>query len=230
MATVNPYAAPTQTTRFVGLSPDTEFIVSGECVLCEAKVSLPPVCISTGKTNGLTQVAGVLKWSPRWVTNLRVLLTVFGTPFLIGSSIQFMNEKIEDTATVLHALCALAVFVATTAVWVHFAIGRRRVEAKWFIEQRLEKKESSRRRFWKNVSGVGALAAVGAVLMGAAGLDRGLFVAAVWLLLLSMLVWVARVGKPTSPTFIGRHEGLNVLLMKPSFIDEVRRIMEQQSA
>ncbi len=229
MATVNPYAAPTQTNRFVGLSPDTEFIVSGECVLCEDRLSLPPVCISTGNTKNLSEQSGILRWSPRWVTNLRILLSVFGTPFLIGSSIQFMNQKIEDTATAIHALCAVAVFVATTVVWVHFAIGRRRVEASWYIEQQINAKETSRRRFWKNVSGVGALASVGAILMGAAGMDRELFVAAFWLLLLSMLVWIARVGKPTSPTFIGRHEGLNVLLMKASFIGEVRRIMEQQS-
>lgn len=228
---VNPYAAPADSSRFRGLSPDTEFLVSGECVLGGELISLPRVCIATGRTTGLKSEETRLKWTPRWMVNVRTLLTVVGLPILFGFVIQNLRSQpggVPVWAQVLPWVIVITITVLGVAAWILAFRFTSHVKITWFVKEEIFAAEERRRRTWRFIL---MTCIVAAVLLGYSGFAvwSPWMPLVFWGLLITALAASFRLKPKHRPQFLGQHEGLNVVLLSEHFTRTVRSIIEQQS-
>lgn len=216
--TFNPYEAPTQEAHHRGLSPDTEFLVSGNCILCGDQITLPPVCVATGQTDDLLQKTVRLKWQPRWLWGL----CIFFTMLALNISFSLLFE------TVLHL--ALAAFVWASVVLTGIGLWRwtYRVQATWCVARTVAAKERRRRNFWIAI-GIGCFC-LAAISIGLGLFRDDLYLAGTFVTGLFGLSALSRIARKVGPQFAGRYEGLNVLLrLSPAFLEEINRMIQRQA-
>ncbi|MEQ9406825.1 MAG: hypothetical protein RIK87_03830 [Fuerstiella sp.] len=230
----NPYQPPQHDTAASGLASDTEFLVSGKCILCENRVDLPRVCIVTGDNTKLLQKSETLKWTPGWIRNLGIVLGLFGFPIVFGWVQHFVLAGGVAQAGVMAfmpwvvSLAAVLVVVGAVLCWVLCLKGVYRVDVTWHVGRRVVEAERRRRRNRTVLvvcCGAAAVACLCLSLVMEApelqGACIGLFIAAA--LLLKGRTRSAR------PILAGRWHGLNVLMgVSPEFLREVEAIIERQ--
>ncbi len=232
--TSNPYAPPESNSQFAGLASDTEFLISDTCILCDNEVSLPKVCIYTGKTEDVIRQQSTLKWTPRWLHNIRVIFI-----FLMFPAMSILQSGMLRSFVPIQLKIpfpdASSVFFIGIIILSYLAIrSTRQVMITWYVSRQHDLEQQRRRRFWQRVRlvGLGVLCLVlvaNSVLVG-----RRLGFAFPILVLTFLVVAIfKRKGKLTVAkpdlTIAGRHEGLNVLTgFSPEFLQTVNAMVEEQ--
>jgi len=231
--TSNPYAPPESNSQFAGLPADTEFLISDTCILCSDEVALPKVCIYTGRTEDVICQQSTLKWTPRWLNNIQVILVFLMFPamslFQSGKLSNILRIRSEITVFVVAPLLILGPLI----LWyLNFRCSRRAMVT-WYVSRQHDLKQQRRTRFWRraNLLGVGTLW----VFFVAAGLLGWLL--GIGLLIFVVTFWVFSLFKRTRErpdaetklTIAGQHEGLNILTgFSPAFLLAVNEMIEEQ--
>jgi hypothetical protein len=229
----NPYRPPENEPQDTTLSPDTEFMVSSECVLCGANVTLPEVCIRTGDKDELERQSDVLKWSPFVLHRLRVVLLGFGLPFaaqvLIVASQQPVGTLSAADQVSAAAWLTLLLIVVLTPVVLWFAHRTtRRTQATWYVERGLMDRQRRKRKAWKVTATVLALLFFGAIVLGIM-VSESYLVFTFWTGLPAILSLIQS-RRRVQPQIVGTHQGLNILAgLSPLFLQEVLSIIERRS-
>ena len=225
---VNPYAAPEQTSKFVGLSPDTEFLVSGECVLCNETVKLPPICVITGAESDLKSVTQTLHWTPTLLSRLAILFTGLGVPFFLSALGTFMYRgAIGNPSEQLFLIAVLCIVpIAVITIWVLIWRFRRSTQVTWFESRTAVQKQEARTRR-RRVTNVVLITALGASVAIGTAMGIRSILALVWIVVPILLVVNRSQHKSGQPRFIGRHEGLHVILMSEAFCERVLALIRQ---
>lgn len=227
----NPYAAPSEPTQFRGLSPDTEFLVSGECVLGGEAISLPSVCIATGQTGELNQEESNLKWVPGWMSNIRIILTIIGVPMVLsyfGRGFDALPGGQFTWAQLAPHLIVLSIVGLTVLSWILVWRNTYVVKITWFVNVRKSDSESRIQRIWRILSAAFLILGVALMVIGTSYQLHQAILFAIVLIIVAGLSTLTGRGK-TQPKFIGRHEGLNVVMLSRPFVDRVQLMIESQS-
>ena len=221
----NPFRPPLQQSDLISLSPDTEFLVSTECVLCGDELRLPPICIHTGDTDELIARESVLQWTPPWLVLLRAMLVGLVLP-LCGSAMLWVANSGFSTRLPMRSLEAVpmlivgAIFIATGFSIYLANRFTKRLTAVWYVECGADAKLKQQRRFWR-----AGLALFSIVLLGSLYWDA--FVPLGLLSLLGLVHSVNRLRGLGQLCFSGRHMGLNVVTgLSPMFLRQVQGIIQ----
>ncbi|APZ93163.1 hypothetical protein [Fuerstiella marisgermanici] len=232
--TSNPYAPPESNSQFAGLPSDTEFLISDTCILCADEVALPKVCIYTGKSEDVIPQQSTLKWTPRWLHNIQVILVFLMFPAM--SILQSgMLRSLVPTQLKIPFLDATSAFFIGIIALSYLAIRlKRNVMVTWYVSRQHDVEQQRRRRFWQRVRlvGLGALCLV--LLASSVLVGRRLGFAFPVLVLTFLAVGIFKrkgqltVAKPNL-TIAGQHEGLNILTgFSPAFLLAVNAMIEEQ--
>ena len=228
----NPYRPPESGPQNATLSPDTEFMVSSECVLCGPEVTLPEICIRTGDRDELQRQSDVLKWTPVMLHRLRVVLLAFGLPFaaqvLIVVSRQPMGATSAWEQVPTAALVTLGLIIVLTPTVLWFAHRTTRsIHATWYVERGLINRQRQKQKAWKVVAGALASLFAGAVLLGIM-VSESYLVFTFWTGL-PVILSLIQSRRRIQPQVVGTHQGLNILGgFTPLFLQEVLSIIERQ--
>ncbi|MEO2028564.1 MAG: hypothetical protein ABGZ23_22045 [Fuerstiella sp.] len=225
----NPYCPPESSPQDAALSPDTEFMVSSECILCGPEVSLPEVCIRTGDRDELQRQFEVLRWTPTWLHRTRVILLVMGLPVAGQVLIMRATQPIQNTPQIawLSVLALVVVCVLIPAVLWGAARASRRIKATWYLESNLMLRHRRKQRIWMVIACVLGVMFAASVLLG-------IFVSESFLILtfwtgLPAIIALGWSRRLIQPHVVGTHQGLNILAgFSPLFLQEVLSIINGQ--
>jgi hypothetical protein len=228
----NPYRPPESGPQNATLSPDTEFMVSSECVLCGPDVTLPEVCIRTGDRDELERQSDVLRWTPVMLHRMRLVLLGFGLPFavqvLLVASQQPMGatSALEQVPTAAWLTLVLVVVLTPTVLWFAHRT-KRSVQATWYVERGLVDRQQRKREAWKVTAAVLAFLFAGAVVLGIM-VSESYLVFTFWTGLPAILSLI-QARRRIQPQIVGTHQGLNILAgFSPLFLQEVLSIIERR--
>ncbi len=225
----NPYCPPESSPQDAALSPDTEFMVSSECILCGPEVSLPEVCIRTGDRDELQRQFEVLRWTPTWLHRIRVILLALGLP-ITGQVLIMGAHQATGAAPEVGRLSLVALFVVCIlipAVLWFAARATRRIQAIWYVENNLIRRHRRKQKIWLVIACVLALMFVASFLL-AFIVSESFFLLTFWTGLPAVITlsWSRRL---IQPHVIGTHQGLHILAgFSPLFLQEVLSIINRQ--
>ena len=225
----NPYRPPESGPQDAELSPDTEFMVSSDCILCGPQVSLPEICIRTGARDQLQRQSDVLRWTPSCLHRLRVIPLAPGLPFA-GQVLIMATTQPRGTSPPIAWLSVLALLVVgiliPAVLWV---AGRatRRIQATWYVDSDLIRRHQRKQKVWKISAGALALLFAASVIQTIV-VSGPFFLLTFWtgLPAVMALLWSRRL---IQPHVVGTHQGLNILAgFNPLFLQEVLSIINRQ--
>ena len=219
----NPFEPPEALSVERVLQSDTEFLVSGTSLLCEEQVHLPPVCVLTGQKNDVREVSRKLRWTPQVLSVLRFSATLIGLPLLIPLFDQFINGELArhtETQRLFEVSMLGFLAIVVPGVWVLTWVKTRTVHAHWFINSR--SLLISRITTWVMRGILVAVAGFVMYTLASAAVSTPVLVIAGLVLL---LFWKGQAPVGLEPQFAGRHEGLNVLVMRQPFIDRINEMI-----
>jgi hypothetical protein len=228
----NPYRPPENGPQTATLSPDTEFMVSSECVLCGPEVALPEVCIRTGNIDELERQSDILRWTPVMLHRMRVLLPGFGLPFaaqvLIVASRQPMGatSTLEQVPTAAWLTLVLIIVLTPTVMW-YAQRTTRSVQATWYVERGLIDRRRQKQKAWKITAGVLAFLFIVALVLSIT-VSSSCFPFTFWTGLPAILSLIQS-RRLIQPQIVGTHQGLNIPAgFPPLFLQEVLSIVKRR--
>lgn len=209
----NPYQAPIDVSD-PKLAPDTSFMVSDQCVLCEDTLELPKVCIVSGQRSDLVKQEATLAWTPVWLHSVRIIVCVFFgiaalqmTIYLIS---QAMTEPAARDSIPIFLIIAAAISAGFPLVVLWGALQKtNRIRATWFVSRTLAKREQHRRRWCYIAAAIAVFTFLCGIAAGAVFSDD-YFVICVWSGLLAIITVVLG-RRRRQPEVVGMHEGLHVI-------------------
>ena len=195
--------------------------MSSECVLCGDTVILPAVCIQTGRTADLVRQSTILKWRPRWLGRLWLLL-------LLLLLVLFLTGPLMDVPQLgwMPLMAAIAMLVSTALFWWLSVPGTRRLDVTWYVAQKVEQKRLRQSRRWRIGAAVMGAALV-FLLLVAAWVSSDFLIFAIWptVFIITFLQWARH---RIHPEFSGRHEGLNILTgLSSLFLQQVQAMIDR---
>lgn len=211
----NPYAPPSEVTEPLWLlPPDTEFLFNDEFIAAVGTLTLPKVCVLTGRKTLLIEKTRTLRAAPFWHVMLAVIVNCGLIACLVGFLWVFGLQPNAVTpwnvGVVLAVSCSIGIVL----------FRRRRLQLTWYIADSefwpLERRES----LSKLVTAGLAISAFIGWLIGIVPLGFEIIV----VIGISLIPWMRGTQVLTSS---GCYNGLVLVNgFKPPFINELRRMIE----
>ncbi|MCP4856111.1 MAG: hypothetical protein GY903_16640 [Fuerstiella sp.] len=225
----NPYCPPESGPQDAELSPDTEFMVSSECILCGPEVRLPEVCIRTGDRGELQRLSDELRWTPTWLHRIRVILLAMGLPVAVQLLVIRATQPIQSTPQITWMSALVFVFVCIVlpaVLWVA-ARATSRIQVTWYVETDVIRRHRRKQKTWMFIACVLGGMSVASVLLTLVE-SESFFLFTFWTGLPAVisLGWSRQL---IQPHVIGTHQGLHILAgFNPLFLQEVLSIIDRQ--
>lgn len=224
----NPFAAPTVQKSERALSPDTEFLVSGTSILCEDDVSLPRICILTGQTNDLLKMTRNLRWAPQAISIMRFPVTLAGLPLLIRVFYDLLNGRLERSTEVeqLFLLSAMGFLaIAVPGIWLLTWMKTRTVKATFYINKRSA--QITQISTWVMRAFLVAASGFVLYLIRQNNFETEILIIVV---IIGVIFFRGQATPGMQPQFVGRHEELNVLVMRRPFVDRINEMIAAEDS
>ena len=229
---LNPYRPPENGPQNVTLSPDTEFMVSSECVLCGPQVTLPEVCIHTGNIDEPECQSGILRWAPVMLRRMRVLLPGCGLPFaaqvLIMAARQPMGATStwEQVPTAAWLTWVLIIVLTPTVMW-YARRTKRTVQATRGVERGLIDRHRQKQKAWKVTATVLAFLFIIAIVLSIT-VSSSCFLFTFWTGLPAILSLIQS-RRLIQPRIVRTHQDLSIPAgFPPLFLQEVLSIIKRR--
>ena len=228
----NAYRPPENGPQNATLSPDTEFMVSSDCVLCGPEVTLPEVCIRNGDSDELERQSDVLRWTPVMLHRIRVVLLGFGLPFaaqvLIMAARQPMGATStwEQVPTAAWLTWVLIIVLTPTVMW-YARRTTRSVQATRGVERGLIDRRRQKQKAWKVTASVLAFLFIIALVLSIT-VSSSCFLFTFWTGL-PAIVSLIQSRRLIQPQIVGTHQRLNIPAgFPPLFLQEVLSIVKRR--
>jgi hypothetical protein len=211
----NPYAPPTEVTEPPwSLPPDTEFLFNDEVIAAVGTLTLPKVCVLTGRKTLLIQRTTTLRAAPFWHVMSAVIvsfgLIAFFAGFLWAFDLQPNAVAPWNVSVVLAVSCSIGIVL----------FRRRRLQLTWYIADS---------QFWplERREAISKLVSAGLAIFAFIGWLIGIVPLSFEIILvigISLIPWMRGTQVLTSS---GCYNGLVLVTgFKPPFINELRRMIE----
>lgn len=211
----NPYAPPTEVTEPPwSLPPDTEFLFNDDVIAAVGTLTLPKVCVLTGRKTLLIERTTTLRAAPFWHVMLAVIvncgLIACLVRFLWAFGLQPNAVTPWNVAVVLAVSCSIGIVL----------FQRRRLQLTWYIADT---------EFWpiERKEGLSKLITIGLAILASIGWLMGIFPLGFEIIVvigISLISWIRGIQVLTSS---GCYNGLVLVTgFKPPFINELRRMIE----
>ena len=226
----NPYAAPVSQgdphDDSGNLAPDTEFLASTTCILCDEKVVLPRLCIQTATRNDVVETESSLTWTPALLHIPKVILSTLSALIIIQALFLLMLAPGNIGPAPWWVYIAFGAVIAgwclVTALAHRFT---RQVRITWFLNRTTHHNQTRFRQLLLIAAVLFVLMLVVSIVAGEY-VNEAWFGMSFWCGLGAVIVLTVRKRWQIGPQFNGRYNDLNVIQgLSPKFLHAILKMI-----
>ena len=211
----NPYAPPTEVTEPPwSLPPDTEFLFNDEVIAAVGTLTLPKVCVLTGRRTMLLEKTTTLRAAPFWHVMLAVIVNCGLIACLVGLhwALDLQQNSVVpwNVGVVLAVSCSIGIVL----------FQRRTLKLTWYIADT---------EFWplERREGLSKLIIVGVAILASIGWLIGILPLGVELIVITGISLISWMRDTQVLMSSGCYNDLVLVKgFKSPFINELRRMIE----